>query len=63
MTDTDSLVYEIQTDDFYANTKGDIEARFDTSEYSKDHPATALGFKVGANKKVVGNDEGRDSRC
>jgi hypothetical protein len=42
MTDTDSLVYEIQTDDFYADTKDDIEARFDTSEYSKDHPATAL---------------------
>jgi hypothetical protein len=54
MTDTDSLVYEIQTDDFYADTKGDIETRFDTSEYSKDHPATALGFKVGVYKKVVG---------
>jgi hypothetical protein len=23
-------------------------------KYSKDHPATAVGFKVGANKKVVG---------
>jgi hypothetical protein len=54
MTDTDSLVYGIQTDDFYADTKGDIEARSETSEYSKDHLAIALGFKVGANKKVVG---------
>jgi hypothetical protein len=63
MTDTDSLVYEIQTDDFYADTKGDIEARFDTSEYSKDHPATAIGFKVGASKKVVGmmKDETADA--
>jgi hypothetical protein len=54
MTDTDSLVYEIKTDDFYADTKDDIQARFDTSEYPKDHPATAVGFKLGANKKVVG---------
>jgi hypothetical protein len=54
MTDTDSLVYEIQTDDFYADTKDDVDSRFDASEYPKDHPATAVGFKVGANKKVVG---------
>jgi hypothetical protein len=54
MTDTDSLVYEIQTDDFYADTEDDIQARFDTSEHSKDHPATAVGFKVGANKKIMG---------
>jgi hypothetical protein len=54
MTDTDSLVYEIETHDFYADTKHDVQARFDTSEYSKDHPATAVGFKVGYNKKIVG---------
>jgi hypothetical protein len=46
MTDTESLVYEIQTDDFYVDTKDDVGSRFDTSEYSKDHPATAVGFKV-----------------
>jgi hypothetical protein len=39
MTDTDSLVYEIQTDDFYADTKDDIEARFDTSEVLQGSPS------------------------
>jgi hypothetical protein len=54
MTDTDSLVYEIETGDFYADTKCDIQARFDTSDYPRDHPATAVGFTVGANKKILG---------
>jgi hypothetical protein len=54
MTDTDSLVYEIQTNDFYADTKDYVQARIDTSEYPKDHSATAVGFKVGCNKKIVG---------
>lgn len=44
MTGTDSLFYESKTDDFYADTKDDIESRFDTSDYLKNHPATAVGF-------------------
>jgi hypothetical protein len=54
MTDTDSLVYEIHMNDFYVDTKDDVQAKSDTSEYPKDHPATAVGFKVGCNKKIVG---------
>jgi hypothetical protein len=54
MTDTDSLVYEIETGDFYADTKHDVQEKFDTSDYPKDHPATAISFKVGANKKILG---------
>jgi hypothetical protein len=54
MMDTNSLVYEIQTDDFYADTKDDVQSRFDMSEYPKDHPSTVVGFKVGCNKKIVG---------
>jgi hypothetical protein len=50
-TDTDSLAYEIKTEDFYADIASDIESRFDTSEYPKDHPS---GIKVGVNKKVIG---------
>jgi len=50
-TDTDSLAYEIQTDDFYKDINNDIEARFDTSEYPADHPS---GIKTGINKKVLG---------
>ena len=31
MTDTDSLIYEIQTDDFYKDIEKDIKTKFDTS--------------------------------
>ena len=33
--DTDSLVYDIKTEDFYEDIGNDVEARFDTSGYSK----------------------------
>ena len=50
-TDTDSLMYEIQTEDFYSDIAPDVRARFDTSDYPKDHPS---GIEVGVNKKVIG---------
>ncbi|XP_065639659.1 uncharacterized protein LOC136072381 [Hydra vulgaris] len=53
-TDTDSLIYEIKTEDFYADIANDIESKFDTSEFDKNHPAVRNGFKVGVNKKVLG---------
>ena len=53
-TDTDSLCYEIKTDDFYVDISADVESRFDTSEYPADYPAVADGFPVGKNKKVTG---------
>ena len=37
-TDTDSLMYEIQTEDFYKDISEDIEAKFNTSEYPSNHP-------------------------
>ena len=55
MTDTDSLIYEIETEDFYQDIAADVERMFDTSEFDKDHPAIKdFGFKVGKNKKVIG---------
>ena len=55
MTDTDSLIYEIKTDDFYNDISKDVESKFDTSEFNKDHLAVNdFGFKVGVNKKVIG---------
>ncbi len=48
-TDTDSLCYEIQTDDFYEDIKDDVSEWFDTSNYEKDHPLFSVG-----NKKRVG---------
>ena len=49
--DTDSLVYEIQTEDFYADIADDVLERFDTSNYDKDDTRP---FPIGKNKKVVG---------
>ena len=50
-TDTDSLAYEVETDDFYKDISPDVRDRFDTSNYPEDHPS---GIEVGVNKKVGG---------
>ena len=50
-TDTDSLMYEIETEDFYKDISGDVKDRFDTSDYPPDHPS---GIPTGCNKKVLG---------
>ena len=50
-TDTDSLAYEIKTEDFYQDISSDVEEKFDTSNYAKNHPS---GIKTGCNKKVIG---------
>ena len=50
-TDTDSLMYEIKTEDFYKDFSADVEHRFDTSNYSPNHPSS---IPVGVNKKILG---------
>ena len=50
-TDTDSLLYQIHTDDFYRDISHDIQEKFDTSDYPPDHPS---GIITGVNKKVIG---------
>ena len=50
-TDTDSLMYEIETEDFYKDIAGDVKDRFDTSDYPENHPS---GIQTGINKKVLG---------
>ena len=50
-TDTDSLMYEIETDDFYTDIQKDIKTKFDTSNYPKDHKSK---IETGINKKVIG---------
>ena len=47
--DTDSLIYDIETDDFYKDIAEDVKDRFDTSGYNPDRP-----LPVGLNKKVIG---------
>ena len=50
-TDTDSFLYEIQTEDFYKDISGDVRDRFDTSDYPEKHPSE---IPTGINKKVLG---------
>ena len=50
-TDTDSLMYEIETEDFYKDISKDVKNRFDTSDYPENHPS---GIPTGINKKVLG---------
>ena len=50
-TDTDSLMYEIQTKDFYNDINADVKQRFDTSNYPSKHPS---GIPSGLNKMVIG---------
>ena len=45
----DSLIYNIETEDFYKDIAEDVPARFDTSGYNPDRP-----LPVGLNKKVIG---------
>ena len=47
--DTDSLVYNIKTKDFYKDIAEDVETRFDTSGYELDKP-----LPIGKNEKVIG---------
>ncbi|XP_072025373.1 uncharacterized protein [Amphiura filiformis] len=56
-TDTDSLLYEIQTEDFYKDITPDVKKLFDTSNYPKDHPSEILSglYAQGVhNKKIPG---------
>ena len=48
-TDTDSLIYNIEMEDFYKDIAEDVPARFDMSGYNPDLP-----LPVGLNKKVIG---------
>ena len=56
MTDTDSFVYQINTEDFYEDMEG-MKEHYDMSEYSKES-----GLHNGENKKVIGKlkDESPD---
>ena len=49
-TDTDSLCYEIETEDFFKDIAGDVDAMFDTSNFDKNHPSGIQG----KNKKIPG---------
>ena len=50
-TDTDSLMYEIETEDFYRDISSDVHKKFDTSNFAKVHKSV---IPTGVNKKVIG---------
>ena len=49
--DTDSFMYEIDTEVSYRDIAADVKKRFDTSEYTKDDNRPLI---IGKNKKVIG---------
>jgi len=50
-THTDSLCYEIETEDFFKDISADVQEKFDTSNFPLNHPS---GIPSGINKKVPG---------
>ena len=54
--DSDSLVYEIKIEDFYADITDDVPAKFDTSGYIPDGSdlLRCRPLPIGLNKKVIG---------
>ena len=54
-TDTDSLVLEIETEDFFADIAADVKEWFDTNDFSPKHPAVLNGMPIVLeNKKKIG---------
>ena len=49
--DTDSFIYDIQTEDCYADIVDDVIDRFYTSGYDKDD---ARPLPIGKNKRIIG---------
>lgn len=49
-TDTDSLIYQVKTEDFYSDIKPDLKLYFDTSNYESNN---VFGFDL-LNKKKLG---------
>ena len=53
-TDTDSLLYRIETEDIFEDIAEDIAARFDTSDFPENHVKVMDGTIPRMNKKVLG---------
>ena len=53
-TDTDSLLYKIETEDLFEDISKDVAEKFDTSDFAKDHPKVLDGTLKRMNKKVLG---------
>ena len=51
--DTDSFVLEIETDDFFKDTKDELKELFDTSNYHKDMFPYEYRKNASVNKRVI----------
>ena len=51
--DTDSLIYQIKTEDFYCDIADNFPTRFNTSGYCSNRP-----LPIGLNKKVMKDELG-----
>ena len=56
--DMDSLIYDIETSDFYEDISGDVENRFDTGSYKDNRPLPVVKKKkvIGLKKDELGGD-------
>ena len=50
-TDTDSFIYETETEFFYEDISNDVMSKFNTSDFPKKNKS---GIPTGCNKKVLG---------
>jgi len=57
-TDTDSLIYHIETEDVYADIRNEVDKWFDTIDYKEEHPS---GIRTEINMKVLGKF--KDEAC
>jgi len=57
-TDTDSLIYHIETEAVYADVRNDVDKWSDTSDCKEDHPS---GIRTEINKKLPGKF--KDEAC
>ena len=54
-TDTDSLIYELETEDFYQDIADDVEETFDTSKTNKHtDKQTAVSNVIPTPTEIVG---------
>ena len=54
--DTDSLIYQIETGDFYKDIADDVKERFDTSGYLSDRPLPVINEVIGLMKDELGGE-------
>ena len=63
MTDTDSLMSEVKTEDFYNDIREDVRERFDTSNFPQNHSSGILRTKDECGGKISQNFVDFEQNC